>query len=301
MSVKRALMGLMLTAMCTPLAAETQLKRIASLAHPPMNETSGLARSAQPGVFWAHNDSGDDARIFAITLDGKPVIPAYLARRYRDGSWPGLRVLNAWNVDWEDMAAADDVLYIADVGNNSNARRDLGVYFLPEPNPYAVPEGRAMGFLPVRYPDQDAFPARQWHFDCEAVFVADGKLHFLTKHRRPGEQEGWQPGTKLYRLDSAHTDRDNVLTLVSRRDDVVLPTAAELSPDGSRLAVLTYVAVWIFDRPADGENWLASPTRTIPISRLQTKIVEAVAWRDDHTLLIANENRDLFELDLDAK
>ncbi len=263
-----------------------------------MNEVSGLARSSQPGVFWAHNDSGDEARIFAITLDGKPVIPDYLARRYSDGSWPGLRVLNAWNVDWEDMTAAGDVLYLADVGNNSNARRDLGVYFLPEPNPFAVPEARALGFLPIRYPDQDTYPATQWHFDCEAVFAADGKLHFLTKHRAPGQQTGWQPGTKLYRLDTQYIDRDNVLTLVSARDDVVLPTAAELSPDGSRLAVLTYIAIWIFARPADGLDWLEKPTHTIPISRLQTKIVEAVAWRDAETLLIANENRDLFELRL---
>ncbi|NJN51186.1 MAG: hypothetical protein HC809_04795 [Gammaproteobacteria bacterium] len=298
--MKRVLLLSVLLAVL-PAWGDQKLRRIAGIDHPPMSEVSGLARSSQPGVFWAHNDSGDEARIFAITLDGKPVIPGYLARRYSDGSWPGLRILNAWNFDWEDMAAANDTLYLADVGNNSNARRDMGVYYLPEPNPFAVPEARALGFLPVRYPDQDAFPATEWHFDCEAVFVADGKLHFLTKHREPGQQEGWQPGTKLYRLDTHHTDRDNVLTLVSKRDDVVLPTAAELSPDGSRLAVLTYVAIWIFARPADGENWLSSPTHTIPISRLQTKIVEAVAWRDDNTLLVANENRDLFEMNLAPK
>jgi len=276
------------------LAGIGELERIATLDHGPMSETSGLARSSQPGIFWAHNDSGDNARLFAINLKGKPVIPDFLAKRYRDGSWPGLTVFNAWNIDWEDIAAADGMLYIADVGNNSNARRDLGVYVLPEPNPLAVPEARALTYLPVRYPDQDTFPATEWHFDCEAVFVADGKLHFLTKHRKPGEQAGWQPGTKLYRLDTNYTDRDNVLTLVSRRDDIVLPTAAELSPDGNRLAVLTYIAVWVFERPADGVNWLAGAAVTYPINRLVTKIVEAVAWRDDETLLIANEDRDLF-------
>jgi len=33
---------------------------------------------------------------------------------------------------------------------------------------------RAHAFLPIRYPDQEHFPAKAWHFDCEAVFVDGG-------------------------------------------------------------------------------------------------------------------------------
>jgi hypothetical protein len=278
-------------------AAEGDVRRLARLDHPPMSEISGLARSHLPGVFWAHNDSGDEPRLFAVTLDGTPVVPEYLKRRYSDGSWPGLRLHNAANVDWEDMAAAADMLYLADVGNNGNARRDLGVYYLPEPNPAAVAESRALGFWPIRYPDQETFPAEHWHFDCEAVFVADGKLHFLTKHRRPNEQTGWEPGTNLYRLDTAYTDAVNALTWVSRRDDVILPTAAEVSPDGNRLAVLTYVGTWVFERPA-GADWLGGDSAFYPIPRDVAKINEAVAWKDDTHLLIANEDRDLLELEV---
>jgi len=279
-------------------AAEGDVDAVGRLGHAPMNEISGIARTQLPGIFWAHNDSGDSARLFAFGLDGEVVIPDYLKRRYSDGSWPGLRLHAAANVDWEDMAAAGDMLYLADMGNNGNARRDLGVYYLPEPNPEAVEEARVLGFWPVRYPDQDAYPAKQWHFDCEAVFVADGKLHFLTKHRRPFEQMGWEPGTNLYRLDTEHTDRVNVLTWVAKRDDVTLATAAEMSPDGDRLAVLTYLGVWVFERPADGVDWLAGESVFYPIARGIAKINEAIAWQDATHLLIANEQRDLMRLEI---
>jgi hypothetical protein len=279
-------------------AAEGDFRSLARLEHPPMSEISGLARSYVPGVFWAHNDSGDEARVFAVDLEGHAVIPDYLKSRYSDGSWPGLRILNAANVDWEDMAAADDMLYLADTGNNSNARRDLGVYYLPEPNPAAVAEARALGFWPIRYPDQAAFPGERWHFDCEAVFVADGKLHFLTKHRQPFQQAQWEPGTNLYRLDTHHTDRVNALTRVGGRQDVMLVTAAEMSPDGNRLAVLTYLGAWVFARPESGADWLAGDSVFYPIPRGVAKINEAVAWRDDTHLLIANEDRDLIELEI---
>ncbi len=91
----------------------------------------------------------------------------------------------------EDVAMADGVLYLADVGNNDNARRDLGVYVVNEPNPLYVTKTRATHFLPIRYPDQTEYPAKQWHFDCEAMFTYDGKLYFLTKHRQPGKALQW--------------------------------------------------------------------------------------------------------------
>ena len=272
------------------------VQQIAELTHEPLREVSGITRSSYEGVFWVHNDSGDAARIFAITLDGKPVVPPAMQDQFKDRPWPGIRVLQASNVDWEDIAFADGRLYIADMGNNLNRRRDLGVYELAEPNPYEADQTRAIRFLPVRYPDQKAFPAEQWHFDCEAVFVDKGKLYFLTKHRLRGVPLGMIPGTKLYRLDSQSTIKPNVLTLVGRRADLNMPTAAELSPDGKRLAVLTYMAVWVFERPQVDDNWLAGKATRLALDRSRMGWNEAVTWQDDATLLIANEQRKLFRV-----
>src|SRR5687767_4675893 len=57
-----------------------------------IKESSGIAASrCQQNVLWTHNDSGDDAFIFAIDQTGKDL-----------GTW---KVENAKNLDWEDIAA----------------------------------------------------------------------------------------------------------------------------------------------------------------------------------------------------
>jgi len=280
--------------------AEEAVRKIADLDHAPLAEVSGIARSSYDGLYWVHNDSGDAARLFAIDEDGEPAIPSFLA--HEDRVWQGLELVEAANVDWEDIARGRDMLYVADLGNNGNARRDLGVYVVPEPNPRAVAKTRPLRFLPVRYPDQEGFPAEQWHFDSEALFVDRGRLYVLTKHRAAARIDAWQRGTKLYRLEleTARADAYNLLERVSSRDDLMLVTAADLSPDGERLAVLTYVAVWLFDRPEDGGDWLSGRASVIPLDRARTRIAEAVTWRDDETLIVANENRELFAVRVEA-
>ena len=90
-----------------------------------VRESSGLAASpCQPNVYWTHNDSGDDAFIFAMDGTGKDL-----------GSY---EVENARNDDWEDIAAYKDAdgtcyLYIGDTGNNKLERPQLTIYRVKEP------------------------------------------------------------------------------------------------------------------------------------------------------------------------
>ena len=278
--------------------AADPVRVIGRVEHEALAEISGIVKSTLGDFYWVHNDSGDEARLYAIDADARVLRPPFTG--VPEADWPGHVIDGAWNFDWEDIALADGVLYIADVGNNGNARRDLGVYVVNEPDPLAIPRMRTLNFLPVRYPDQESHPAKLWHFDCEAVFVADDKLYFITKHRRPGEIGGFEAGAKLYRLDTAFTDRENVLTLVGTREDVLLATGADLSPDGSRLAVSTYDALWIFDRPLQGDNWLAGTAWRLDLDRRVAKQLEAVAWDDAQTLRLVNENRDVMLADLRA-
>ncbi|MHC4930912.1 MAG: hypothetical protein ACYTGV_01805, partial [Planctomycetota bacterium] len=234
-------------------------------------------------------------RLFAIDGKGKVIQPSWLK-----GEWRGHSLLGAFNVDWEDLAIARGRIYIGEVGNNGNARRDLGVYVLNEPDPRAVPKARYLKYLPIRYPDQKAYPGKEWDFDCEAMFSSDGKLYFLTKHRVTGQIGRGELGSKLYRLDSEHTDRENVLELVERTEKLAMPTAADLSPDGKLLAVLTVRALWVFERPAEGDKWLSSKARVVPVPIAKTKQAEAVCWDDGETLRVTNEQRDLFRVKLAA-
>ena len=307
---------------------ETLLQHVTTASHPPLNEISGIIRSqTYPDVWWVHNDSGDVPRLFAINAQGQPIMPGWLentyyAQEFLEGKqpWPGIPILNSANVDWEDIAIADGKLYIADVGNNGNARRDLGVYVLNEPNPRAIDRAKPTKFIPIRYPDQDSYPPADWNFDCEAVFVHSGKLYFLTKYRADRRWDKITYGTSLYRLDTAHTDTENELSLVSRLDDLrIVPTAADLSTDGRRLAVLSYDGVWVFqapdavdgtevigaadssnhspDSPVPSDGWLDGQVHRVELPPHQLKQAEAICWDDDNTLRITNEQRDIFTLD----
>ncbi len=268
---------------------------------------SGIVRSQRyEDVYWVHNDSGDTSRLFAIDRYGKTVIPTHQQNRFYGGEpvpgkepWEGLNILFAANQDWEDITIDQNLIYIGDIGNNANDRRDLGVYILYEPNPRETATARTLGFIPIRYPEQTEYPARQWHFDCEAMFVAGEKLYFITKHRKPGKHMEWEAGANLYRLDTRHTHAANVLTRVDSHPTLTLVTGADLSPNGKHLAVVSYVGIWVMDRPGQGDQWLSGGRlRGLPLNYATTRQVEAVAWVDDDTILITNEQRDLYEVRL---
>ena len=269
-----------------------------------LNELSGLVKSRRfDDVYWAHNDSGDQARLFAIDHLGKIIFPGFLAGQFHGEvsargktPWPGLPVLVAANVDWEDIAIDDEVIYIADMGNNGNARRDLGVYVIPEPNPRAVELTRPVSFLPIRYPEQQQYPAKLWHYDSEALFVFQDKLYFITKHREPGKIDKFETGAVLYRLDTRYTDRFNLLTRVDDNAALAVATGADLSPDGRFLAVNGYTDLWLFEKPVNSDQWLSGTAYRLPLPRRESKQVEAVTWDNNEQLVIGNEEGELYRV-----
>ena len=281
------------------------------VTHAPIDEMSGIVKSRRyPTTFWVHNDSGDSARIFALRADGSVIVPPFLAGEFSVGetveggkpSYPGIALDGAANFDWEDIALDGDTLYVADLGNNGNARRDLAVYVLPEPNPLAVNRAHVLKRLPVAYPDQNAFPdPTNWRFDCEAVFFYRGKLHALTKHRAPGQIGVPETGANLYCLDTQHTDQVNVLRKLDSVADLGgWVTAADVSPDGRTLAVLCQApvaSVWLFDlKSATGDRLLSSGRAARRLILENADQCEAICFDDNENLLVTNEQRAVFRL-----
>lgn len=202
----------------------------------------------------------------------------------------------AANQDWEDIAVDDEYIYIADAGNNGNVRRDMGVYVLNEPNPRHTAKSRILKYLPIGYPQQVEYPAGKWHYDSESLFVSDGKLYFLSKHRQAGKFAAYEAGAVLYRLDTDYINGVNLLTRVDENEAITLATAADVSPNGTKLAVLTYTALWLFDKPDAGDKWLSGKSYKLATQFAYTKQAEAICWIDDDTLLITNEGREIFEV-----
>lgn len=276
-----------------------QAERIASIEHPEADEVSGIVASRKhPGVFWVHNDSGDRPRLFAIRSDGRLVAPAGSPA----GRFEGVTVVGAKNVDWEDIASDGENLYLADVGNNANTRRDLVIYVVPEPDPARATSVEAARAIPVAFDDQQEFPpAGVKPFDCEAVFYHRGALWLLTKHRSGVGLP--LDSTALYRLPMEAAPDTDVRRLrpVDRRDALGgWVTGADVSPSGRTLAVLTHLPrarLWLFDLRDAGERLLSRPLRTLELGPVGQ--VEAVAFEGENRLILVNESRrEIFRVDI---
>jgi hypothetical protein len=209
----------------------TAPKQIGTITNAQLTEISGLAPSRiNKGIWWAHNDSGDQARLYALNNKGQ------LLTKYN--------VKGAKNVDWEDLASgpgSDDkpALYIADIGNNSLSRSELVIYRVSEPHlaqtaPKTVLTGETVAAeaFRFRYPDGK--------HDAEALFVdpQSGRPYLVTKKMAPP--------CAIYRfplpLQPGKTVTLEKVTgkAVEAIAQLALVTGATASPDGKRVAIRTY-------------------------------------------------------------
>lgn len=209
-----------------------------SVANTAITESSGVAASlVDPDLHWIHNDSGDMARIFAMSGTGADL-----------GTF---EVTGASAVDWEDIAigpgppGADGYIYVGDIGGNAG-RADLVIYRAPEPavDRSGPPVQGALGgvvALPVRYPNGE-------RHNAEALMVdpLNGDLYIVTK-AADGD-------SRIFRYAAAsHTPGVTaVLEQVGSRrfsaPGTVLVTGGDIAGDGSEIALRTYDRLYLWAR-----------------------------------------------------
>ncbi|OGX81903.1 hypothetical protein BEN47_18840 [Hymenobacter lapidarius] len=232
-----------------------------------LRESSGLARADSLGGMWVHGDGGTPARLTLVTLPGT-------VRRELD-------LVPLPNTDWEDLAQ-DPVgyFYIGNFGNNANQRQDLAIYRLRPGVVHPV-----VDTIAFRYPDQRTFPPRRGrrNFDCEAFFWHDDTLHLFSKDR---SRQQW---TKHYTLPARPGHHVAVLRDSLRLNRPV--TAADISPDGRTVALLSYGGVFLFARQP-GRRLFDSPKQFRPLPT--TGQAEALAFLTDSTFVISNEKGRLY-------
>ncbi|WP_445149503.1 hypothetical protein [Baekduia sp. Peel2402] len=199
-------------------------------------ELSGLVLSpTQKGVLWAHNDSGDRARLFALRTDGSLIA--------------SLDVPGADAVDWEDIAVGtDDTLLIADIGDNGKVRTSIDVWRVPEPRLADGPPATAGATrLTYTYPDGA--------HDAETL-LADrktGEVVVVTK------QVDGRAGVYAGSVSAGGALR-HVATL--RLGLGGLATAGDVSADGRVVAIRTYTALYVWSRRAGAS--IASTLKRAP-------------------------------------
>jgi hypothetical protein len=258
-----------------------ELQPYTKIDFPMLNEASGLVKSKLwPNVFWTHNDSGDEARIFPINRKGKILKPSWMK------NYVGIQIPDAVNVDWEAITTDDSGnLYVADFGNNANARKDLTIYLVKEPFPWETVTTRVYRRILFYYPDQKEFPAKDKNYDAEAMFWLEGFVYFLTKHRSDSS-------TKLYRIDPSIDQVEVAAEFVEQYNIQARVTGADIDSTGNNLVVLTETSIWLFGKNLDSQKFFAGKKYWLPHNIPQA---EAVSF-DGPTILILNEYGELFKI-----
>tara|TARA_B100002051_G_scaffold37025_1_gene30686 strand:+ start:37 stop:885 length:849 start_codon:yes stop_codon:yes gene_type:complete len=133
-----------------------------------INETSGL--EIINNNFITHNDSGGDPVVYEFNQNG------VIINRYNINGDSGY---NLENVDWEDLGADGEYLYIADTGNNFGTRKDLKLIKVDPSNNF-----QAINEINISYKDQESFlPKLRHKFDAEGLTIIDDQIALFSKDR----------------------------------------------------------------------------------------------------------------------
>jgi len=143
-------------------------QKIQKIARLPeiVTESSGLI-FFNDTLLITHNDSGDKPILYFVNLKGKLIHQVI--------------VNNANNVDWEDITKDDKGnIYIADIGNNSNQRKDLRIYKIKSQNLLNVNSLNAE-IIEVSYNEQTDFPPKDeaLNFDAEGIAYHNDSLWII--------------------------------------------------------------------------------------------------------------------------
>ncbi len=245
------------------------------LAAPTLVESSGLFASRRhPGVYWTHNDSKRAPDLFAIDERGRSL---------------GVHsVRGAANIDWEDIAINDSgQLVIADVGDNDHVRSLVRLIVVDEPeDPRDAPPLPVRAVHPFIYPDGPR--------NAEALIILNDACIIIEKRGQP--DAGLILPATAYRVPlGGDLNAPPQAVAIGRHRFNGPVTAADLSPDGRRLVVATYLAVYVFDRPdPDGPIFQGTPSVTL----IACRQMEAIAFMSDGSadLLLTNEQRTVYRL-----
>lgn len=237
-----------------------------------IDENSGMVY-LKDSTLWFINDSGGADKIYQVNFKGE------LLKEFR--------IENAKNKDWEDLARDEEGnIFIGDIGNNNSRREDLVIYKIPNPE---LEKGEKIEAKKIKfyYPEQKKFPPKKKNlkYDSEALFYKEGNLFIITKNRtRPFDGEAL-----IYKVPAKKGKHKAVLigsfTPCEQRHSCRI-TSADISPDGQKVALLSYGKLWLFTEFTD-DDFTKGKIQFIDLGA--TTQLESVCFIANNSLLLSDE------------
>lgn len=248
----------------------SQQSRIARLPK-ELKEISGL-ETYNDSLLFAINDGGNEPCVYLVNLEGKIV--------------KTITLNNINNHDWEDIAIDEnkEFLYIADVGNNANNRKDLCVYKVNIKEMLSKSDIHPEKFS-FHYSEQTEFPPKKsnMNFDCEAIAISNNRLYFFTKaHSKP-----YKGTSKVYSMtiDGANFKFEQDLELGDKNYFTNSVTAADYY--NGKFYLSTYSSIFIYST----SKGLWKKEKKISYKRLTQK--ESLVVINENEIIVADEKSKL--------
>lgn len=248
-----------------------QLTYVTKLPH-KLTENSGMV-PAKDSTVWFVMDRGNPDKIYQVNYKGDLV--------------KELKVKNAKNNDWEDMARDENGnVFIGDFGNNSNDRKNLAIYKIPDPNEENADDIEAQK-IEFNYPEQIHFPPKKnkMFYDAEAFFYYRNNFYIITKNRT----QPFNGEALLYKVPAVEGNHNAQYlgSFIPPKGKNRQVTSADISPDGKTIVLLGNGTLWVFtDYVLD--NFISNGTlKTIDLG-VYTQL-ESVSFTNNNTLLLSDE------------
>ncbi len=254
-------------------------KVLGRISSSDITESSGIAASkCQDDVFWTHNDSGDEAFIYAINSTGGDL-----------GKW---KLPNVQNIDWEDIASYKDdgggcFIYIGEIGDNKLKRPAHAVLRVAEPEVATAAVSSRRAPLIASVADTIAFRYPDINQDAETLMVhpKTGDIYVVTK-RVTGPAAVYRIKPEFGSTAVQRAEKVGEISVPAVPNGFL--TGGDISPDGRRMIICDYTQAYEYSLP-DGQSdfamiWVQKP-ETVGLGK--RKGGESVCYSLDGTSIFA--------------
>ncbi|MEL6811520.1 MAG: hypothetical protein AAFP76_09315 [Bacteroidota bacterium] len=239
-----------------------------------IKEVSGIEKFPNEDIVWTINDSRNPPEVYAYDLN-------------RDKLTQTIRVKDAPNIDWEDLAIAPNgTLYVGNFGNNLSNRTDLAIYGIK--NPSSLDKRRyEPTVINFSFADQLKFPPKEKNksYDVEAFFYLNDHFYLFTRNRA----KKYDGTSKIYRLPAKPGDQiaafiGEIKTCEDQKDCEI--TGAAIHHETGKIALLSYNKVWVITDYMD-DNFAHGNIKKIKLGHSSQK--ESICFKSENELYIADE------------